>query len=63
MKDEILDLETAQKLADYEKLKKEHKELKEKYEYYRSEWQNVIRMVVVKNRIINELKKQLKKKV
>ena len=58
MKEEILSLETAQKLADYENMEKELKLANEKAHYYKSEWENVTRLCVSKSRELTTLRKE-----
>ena len=54
MKEEYLSIETAKKLADYNKAL-------EKAQYYKSEWESVTRLCINKNREITQLKKEITK--
>ena len=61
MKEEYLSLETAQKLANYEKLEKELNVTKELAHYYKSELENVTRLFASKNKELAQAKKEIKK--
>ena len=54
MKEEYLSIETAKKLANYDKAL-------EKAQYYKSEWENVTRLCISKSREITQLKKEITK--
>ncbi len=59
MKEEYLSIESAKRLANYERLEKEVKSANEKALYYKSEWENVTRLCISKTREITQLKKEI----
>jgi len=54
MKEEYLSIETAKKIADYDKAIEQAK-------YYKSEWENVTRLCISKTREITDLKREITK--
>ena len=66
---EYLSLESAKKIADYDRLKqdyekvcKEVRKLKFDLKETRANWLYATRKIIEKNRLINELEKEIKKK-